>query len=168
MAEGRTEGGSRLRSAAWLLLILTAALAVYFGLSSALLPFIGAEGLYAGVERWIVLASGLLQLAAAAAAVRAIARRDMRGAVLALAAWHMLNWLGLAPALLRDGLLRDGLGAGLDGLWPLALPVIAAAAAALAWRNRHPLLAAFVVTAPTTAGLAFTVVFGVMIAVRGF
>jgi hypothetical protein len=46
----------------------------------------------------------------------------------------------------------------------VALPVIASAAAALAWRNPRPVLAAFVVTAPTLAG----VVFAVVIAVQGF
>ena len=49
-----------------------------------------------------------------------------------------------------------------------ALPVIAVSAAALAWRNRHPMLAALIVTAPTAAGVLFTLAFGIMIAMYGF
>jgi hypothetical protein len=147
--------------------VLSATLAGFYGLSSLLLPFLSEPGLHPGAERWIVLAIGVLQLAAAAAVFRAIGRRDLREAVLALAAWLFLNGAALLPAALRKGLRFDG-AAWTDSAALLALPLIAAASAALAWRNPRPVLAAFLVTAPVAAGVVFTAAFAVMIAVWGF
>jgi hypothetical protein len=163
----RPDGNPRPSRLIWLLLILSAALAVYFGLSSLLLPFVGEPDLYPGIERWIVLATGALQLAAAGAAFVMVSQRDLRGAVLAVAACLMLGWLGALPGMVRTGLDFGG-AARAESVAFVALPVIASAAAALAWRNPHPVLAAFVVTAPASAGMAFVVVFAVVIAVHGF
>ena len=149
------------------LLILSAVLAAYFGLSSLLLPFFGAPNLYVGIERWIVPAAGALQLAAAAVALVLAVRRELRGATLAVAACWMLGWLEMLPSV-----VRNGLGVNAEARLTLAsfvvLPVIAALAAALAWRSRHSGLAALIVTAPTTAGVLFTLAFGIMIAMYGF
>ena len=166
MISASTEtGGGRRERAARALIVLTAALSVYFGLSSLLLPFLGEPGLHPGHERWVVLATGALQLAAAAAAFREIVRRRLGGAALGVAGCLFAGWLGMLPGALRAGLDFGG------AAWPtsaavMALPAIALTAAALAWR--HPLLAAFVATAPTALGVAFTAVFAVVIAVHGF
>jgi hypothetical protein len=160
-------GSSFFGRAPWLLLMLSAGLAAYFGLSSLLLPFFGAPDLYTGIERWIVPAAGALQLAAAAVAFMFIARRDLRGATLAVAACWMLGCLGTLPAVIRSGFDVNA-ETRLTLAYFLALPVIAVSAAALAWRNRHPILAAFIVTAPTLAGLLFTIAFAIMIALHGF
>jgi hypothetical protein len=96
-----------------------------------------------------------------------IARRDLRGAVLAVAACLMLGWLGALPGTLRSGLDVTGAARAASAAF-VALPVLASAAAALAWRNPRPVLAAFVVTAPVSAGVVFVAVFAVVIAVQGF
>ncbi|MCP4561660.1 MAG: hypothetical protein GY873_29940 [Bosea sp.] len=163
MANVEPDGSSLLSRAAWLLLILSAALAAYFGLSSLLLPFLGEPNLYAGIERWIVLASGALQLMALMLAVQ----RDLRGATLSVAACWMLGWLETLPSIVGNGLDFTA-EARLASAYFLALPVIAASAAALAWWNRHPVLAAFIVTAPTSAGLLFTLAFAIIVAIHGF
>lgn len=160
-------GSSRFGRAAWLLLILSAVLAVYFGLSSLLLPFVGAPNLYTGIDRWLVPTAGALQLLAAAAAFLFAARRDLRGATLAIAAWLMLEWLETLPPTIRTG-LDFSAGTWLASAYFLAAPLIALSAAALAWRNPRPILAALIVTAPTAAGLVFTLAFAVMIAMYGF
>lgn len=167
MANVEPGGSSLFGRAPRLLLILSAGLAAYFGLSSLLLPFFGAPDLYTGIERWIVPAAGALQLAAAAVAFMFIARRDLRGATLAVAACWMLGCLGTLPAVIRSGFDVNA-ETRLTLAYFLALPVIAVSAAALAWRNRHPILAAFIVTAPTLAGLLFTIAFAIMIALHGF
>ncbi|CAN7161058.1 hypothetical protein LJR090_000302 [Bosea sp. LjRoot90] len=167
MADVEPGGGSRFGRAAWLLLILSAALAAYFGLSSLLLPLLGAPNLYTGVDRWIVPATGALQLTAAAVAFRLAARRDLRGTTLAVAMCLMLGWLEMLPPVIRNG-LDLGAEGRLTLAYFVAMPVVAVSAAALAWRNRHPILAAFIVTAPTTAGLLFTIAFAIMIAIYGF
>ena len=167
MADVDPGGSSRLGRAAWLLLILSAALAVYFGLSSLLLPFFGVPNLYTGIDRWLVPTAGALQLMAAAVAFLLAARRDLRGTTLAVAACLMFGWLQTPSPVIRNGLDVSG-EARLTLAWFVAAPVIALSAAALAWRNRHPILAALIVTAPTTAGILFTLAFGIMIALYGF
>lgn len=167
MANVEPGDSARFDRAAWLLIILSAALAVYFGLSSLLLPFLGAPNLHTGIDRWLIPVTGALQLMAAALAFRFAARRDLRGATLALAICLLLGWLETLSPVLRNGFAVRG-EAGLTSVWFLALPVIALSAAALAWRNPRPILAALIVTAPTTAGLLFTIAFAIMIAIHGF
>lgn len=167
VANVEPDGSSFFGRAAWPLLILSAVLAAYFGLSSLLLPFFGVPDLYTGIERWIVPASGALQLAAAAVAMMLIARRELRSATLAVAACWMMGWLETLPSVTRSGLDLNA-EARLTSASFVALPVIALSAAVLAWRNRHPLLAAFIVTAPTWAGVLFTLAFAIIIAVYGF
>lgn len=167
MANVEPGGSSFFDRAARPLLILSAVLAAYFGLSSLLLPFFGAPNLYTGIERWIVPAAGALQLAAAAVAFVLAVQRGLRGATLAVAACWMLGWLEMLPSVVRNG-LDVSAEARLILASFVVLPVIAILAAMLAWRNRHPILAALIVTAPTTAGALFTLAFGIMIAMYGF
>lgn len=167
MANVEPRGGSFFDRVARSLLILSAVLAAYFGLSALLLPFFGAPNLYTGIERWIVPAAGALQLMAAAMAFMFIAWRDLRGATLAVAACWMLGWLETLPSVVRNG-LDVSAEARLTLASFVVLPVIAISAAMLAWRNRHPILAALIVTAPTAAGVLFSLAFGIMIAMYGF
>lgn len=167
MANVEPGGSSFFSRAARPLLILSAVLAAYFGLSALLLPFFGVPNLYTGIERWIVPAAGAFQLAAAAVAFVLAMRRELRGATLAVAACWMLGWLETLPSVVRNGLDVDA-EARLTLASFVALPVIAISAAALAWRNRHPIPAALIVTAPTAAGVLFSLAFGAMIAMYGF
>lgn len=167
MANVEPDRSSFVGGAAWLLLILSAALMAYFGLSSLLLPFFGAPNLYAGIERWIAPIAGALQLVVAAAAFALAARRDMRGATLAVAACLMLGWLEMLPPGVRNG-LNFSAEARLTTAYLVAAPLIALSAAALAWRNPRPILAALIVTAPTSAGVLFTAAFAIVIAIYGF
>lgn len=167
VAHVEPDGSPPFGRAARLLLILSAVLAAYFGLSSLLLPFFGAPNLYTGIERWIVPATGALQLMAAALAFMLAVRRDLRGATLAVAACWMLGWLETLPPAIRNG-LDVSAEARLTLAYFIALPVIAVSATALAWRNSHPILAALVVTAPTSAGVLFTIAFAIIIAMHGF
>lgn len=79
----------------------------------------------------------------------------------------MMGWLETLPSVTRSGLDLNA-EARLTSASFVALPVIALSAAVLAWRNRHPVLAALIVTAPTTAGVLFALAFGLMIAMYGF
>lgn len=167
MANVEPDGSSFFGKAARPLLILSAALAAYFGLSSLLLPFFGASNLYTGIERWIVPAAGALQLMAAAVAFVFVGRRDLRGATLAVAACWMLGWLETLPSVVRNGLAFSA-EARLTLAGVVVLPVIAVSAAVLAWSGRHPILAALIVTIPTSAGFLFTLAFGIVIAIHGF
>jgi hypothetical protein len=167
LANVEPDGSSLFGRAAWLLLILSAVLAAYFGLSSLLLPFFGVPNLYTGIDRWTVPAAGALQLIAAAAALVLAVRRDLRGATLALAVCLMLGWLEMLLPAVRNG-LDFRAGEWLRSAYFAALPVIAFSAVALAWWNRHPILAALVVTAPTSALLLFSIAFAIIIAMYGF
>ena len=167
MANVEPDGSSLFGRAAWPLLILSAVLAGYFGLSSLLLPFVGAPNLYTGIDRWIVPAAGALQLMVAVVAFVLAVRRDLRGATLALAVCLMLGWLETLLPAIRNG-LNFRADAWLTSAYFVALPVLAFSAAALTWRNPHPILAALIVTAPTSAGLLFSIAFAIIIAMYGF
>ena len=95
---------SRLKKAARLLLILSAVLAIYLGLSSLLLPFVGAPNLRTGIARWTAPAAGALQVIVAAAAFMLALRGDLRGATFASAACLLLGWLETLPPTVRHGL----------------------------------------------------------------
>ncbi len=160
-----TRPAGPLAGLAWVLLGLTAALGFYFGLSALALPFLGAPEAVTGADRWLGPLAGLGQLAAAAALVRAIRRKDMPGAVLAACLILVCGWITLWPAV-----LRTGLGFGPEARWTsgaaLAVPGIAGLGAALA--RRHPLAGAWVVTLPTLAGVVGVLALAGVIAVNGF
>lgn len=167
LANVEPDGSSLFGKAARPLLILSAVLAAYFGLSSLLLPFVGVPNLYTGIERWTVPAAGALQLLASAAAFALAVRRDLRGATLAMALCLLLGWLETLSPTIRNG-LDFGADAVLTSTCFIALPVIALSAAALAWRSSHPILAAFIVTAPTAIGLLLSIALAITIAIHGF
>lgn len=164
-ANGAAGEHPRRASAARLLLILTAVLALYFGLSSLLLPFVGEPNLYSGIARWTGPVTGGLQLVTAAVAFRFAIRRNLPGAILAVAACLFLGWIDLLPPIIRDGFdLRAE--AQITAASVVALPVVVFLA--LVWRHTRPILAAFIVTAPTTFGLSISTALAISVAMHGF
>lgn len=155
----------RLARTARLLLILSAVLAIYFGLSSLLLPIFGEPNLYQGIARWTGPALGGLQLLAAAAAIRLVVRRNLAGAILAVAVCLLLGWADLLPPIITKGLDFRG-EVRLTSASVVALPVIVVLA--LAWRRTRPLLAAFIVTLPIAFGFLISIALAISIAMRGF
>lgn len=153
--------------AAWPLLVLTAALQAYFGLSSVAYVFMGVPHPVSGLSAWTAAMMGGLQAVAAAVAFVLAARRDLRGVTLAVAGGMMLGWLSMLPSIVAQGLDFHGI----DKLTPASfvlLPVIAIAAAVLAWRNPYPIAAALIVSAMTFVGILLTIALAIVIAMYGF
>ena len=167
MAKVEPQNTSMAAKAAWPLLLLTAALQAYDGLSSLAYLFMGVSSPRSGLGGWTVAATAALQSIAAVLACVMAARRDLRGATLAVAGCTKLAWFSRLPFIVEQGL--DYLGdARIARAYFVASPVASIAAAALAWRNSYPILAALIVTAPTFAGLLFVIAFGIAIAMYGF
>ncbi|MBX9458338.1 MAG: hypothetical protein KL863_21140 [Rhizobium sp.] len=85
------------------------------------------------------------------------ARGALRGATLAVAGSLMLGWLSSLPGALEQGIdFRAGDG-GTPVLLALSLlalsPLVAVAAAALAWRGSYPIAAALLASSMTIVGL---------------
>ncbi len=154
-----------LAGAAWGLLGLTGALAVYFGLSAVALPFLGEPGYAKGIDRWVGPMVGLQQFACSLILFRALSRRQMGTAVGAVAFILILGWFGLLPAAARDG-LGFGPEARLVTVFLLAAPVLAGFGLTLC--RTRPVAAALVVTLPTTAGVLGVLALAGMIAVWRF
>lgn len=158
---------SLVEKTAWTLLVLAAALQAYDGLSSVAYVFMGVSSPGSRLGRWGGSAAGALQAIVAVAAFGLAARRNLRGATLAVAGCMMSGWLSTVPSVVEQGLdFRSG--ARFTSAYFVASPVIAIAAAGLAWRNPRPVLAALIVTAPTLAGILLVIGFGIVIAVYGF
>lgn len=153
-------------TAAWILLVLSALLHVYDGLTSVAYVFMGISKAGSGIGGWTEVAMGLLQAIVALAVFVFAARGDLRGATLTVAGCIVLGWVSTLPSVAQRG-LDFRTDAATSGYFVVS-PVLALAAAALAWRNAHPVLAAFIVTAPTFAGLLFVIAFGIVIAIHGF
>lgn len=153
--------------AAWPLLVLTAALQAYFGLSSVAYLFIGVSKPASGLGGWLVATTGGLQSVAAISAFFLAGRRDLRGAILAVAGSIMLGWLSTLPSVVEQGLDFHG-GGKVTSVYLVVSPLLAIAAATLAWRNVHPVAAALIVSAMTFVGLVFVIAFGIVIAIHGF
>ena len=153
--------------AAWPLLLLAAALQAYDGLSSLSYLVMGVSSPRSALGGWTVAAAGAFQSMVAAAAFMLASRRDLRGATLAVAGCMMLAWFSRLPFIVEQGLAYLGDGWTARAYFVVS-PVIAIAAAALAWRNAAPILAALIVTAPAFAGLLFAIAFGIAIAMYGF
>ncbi len=152
---------------AWPLLVLTAALQVYIGLSSVAYVFMGVPNQASGFGGWVQAAMGVLQVAAAVIAFVLAARRDLRGTTLAVAASLMLGWLSTVPFTLEQGLNFHG-DDKFTPVYFVISPVLAIAAATLAWRNVHPVAAALVASAMTFVGILIVIAFSVIIAIYGF
>ena len=177
MASQEHQVRSVAEKAAWPLLFLTAAWQAFAGLSSVAYVFMGVSEPASGIGALIVAATRALQLAvaaagglqavAAAAALVLAARRDLRGATLAVAGSIMLGWLSILPLIATQGLDFHGDHA-ITAYGFVVSPVIALTAAMLAWRNIHPVAAALVVSAMTAAGIVAVIAFAAIIAIYGF
>ena len=95
------------------------------------------------------------------------ARRDLRGATLAVAGSIMLGSLSILPSVADQGLDFHG-DHELPPTVSVVSPVIALTAAMLAWRNSYPVAAALVVSAMTAAGIVAVIAFAAIIAIYGF
>ena len=167
MASVEPHGTAAAAKAAWPLLVLAAALQAYDGLSSLAYVFMGVSNPSSGLGGGMVAATGSLQSIVAVAAIVLAARRDLRGATLAVAGCIMLSWLSTLPSVVEQGLDFRG-SARVTSAYFVVSPVISIAAAVLAWRKSYPVLAALIVTAPTLVGLLFVVAFAIAIAIYGF
>ncbi len=157
MAHDEERNRSLAARAAWPLLVLTAALQAITGLSSAA----------SGLGGWTAAATGGLQAVAAGVALVPAVRRDLRGAILAVAASVMLGWLSMLPSVVAQGLDFQGDDKVTPTIFVVS-PIIAIVAATLAWRNIHPIAAALIVSAMTIGSILIVAVFGLLIALHGF
>ena len=79
----------------------------------------------------------------------------------------MLGWLSTLPSVFEQGLGFYG-DSKLTPVYFAAPPIVAIAAATLAWRNVYPIAAALIVSAMTFVGILFVFAFGIIIAIHGF
>jgi hypothetical protein len=94
-------------------------------------------------------------------------RRDLRRTTLALAGSIMLGWFSMLPSVADQGLDFGG-DDRVTPVYFVLSPIIAVIAATLAWRNLYAVAAAFIVTAPTFAGILVVIAFAIVIAIYGF
>jgi len=157
MAHDEQRNKSLAARAAWPLLVFTAALQTITGLSSAA----------SGLGGWTAATMGGLQAVAAVVVFVLAVRRDLRGATLAAAASVMLGWLSMLPSVVAQGLDFHGDEKVTPTIFVVS-PLIAIAAATLAWRNVYPIAAALIVSAMTIGSILIVTVFGLLIALHGF
>ena len=86
---------------------------------------------------------------------------------LAVAGSIMLGWLSTLPSMFEQGLGFYG-DSKLTPVYFGAPPIVAIAAATLAWRNVYPIAASLIVSAMTFAGILFVAAFALVIAMDGF
>ncbi len=153
--------------AAWPLLVLAAALQAYLGLSTVAYVFMGVPNPASGLGGWTAATMGGFQSVAAAAAFVLTARRDLRGATLAVAGSMLLGWLSTLPSVVERGLDFHG-DDKVTPVYFVVSPLIAIAAATLAWRNVFPIAAALIVSATTFVGILVVIAFAIVIAMYGF
>lgn len=161
------QNNSLAAKAAWPLLVLTAALQVYSGLSSVAYMFMGVPNQASGLGGWIAAMMGGLQCVAAVIAFVLATRRDLRGTTLAVAGSVMLGWLSTVPYVVEHGLDFHGADKATPAIFVIS-PLLAIAAATLAWRNIYPIAAALIVSAMTFVGILVVIAFAIIIAVHGF
>jgi hypothetical protein len=167
MAREEHENKSLAAKAAWPLLVLTAVLQVYFGLSAVAYPFMGVPTPASRLGGWTAATMGGLQAVAAVVAFMLAVRRDLRGTTLVVAGSIMLGWLSTLPSVFEQGLDAYG-DSKLTPVYFAAPPIVAIAAATLAWRNVYPIAAALIVSAMTFVGILFVIAFALVIAMYGF
>ena len=165
MAHEEQQNRSLAAKAAFPLLVLTAALQVYLGLSLVAYAFMGVPNPNPGLSGWTAAAMGGLQSVAAVTAFVKAAQRDLRGTTLMVAGSLILGWLSTLPSLLEQGFQGDD---KVIPVYVLAAPLIAMAAAALAWRNVYPIAAALIASAMTVFGILVVLAFSIVIAMYGF
>ena len=167
MAPENQRNKSLAARAAWPLLVLTAALQAFLGLSIVAYVFMGVPNPAAMHGEWLAAATSALQVLAAIWAFVLAVRRDLRGTILAVSASIMLGWLATVPAALVQGLDFHSD----DKLTPVIFilsPLLAIASAALAWRDVYLVAAALIASLMTFLGILIVVVFGILIALYGF
>lgn len=128
------------------------------------------EILGAGLAGWLLAADlTLLPLIAIAAFILALKYR-LGHAVIALAAMIVLTWLTYVPSIILNWteFPGSGLGGAIVLLQAAAFPLLALAAAALAWRNERLVLATVFVSLPTIVGLVGVLAFAISVALYGF
>jgi len=152
---------------AWPLLVLTAGLYVFFGLSDVAYLFLGVPKPASGPGAWIGAAMGGLQAVAGVVAIVLAARSDLRGAILAVVGSMMLGWLSMLPSVAEQGLDFHG-DDKRTSIYLVVAPLIAIPAATLAWRNVYLIAAALIASAMTFVGILFVIAFGIIIAIHGF
>ncbi|MCV9963140.1 hypothetical protein OIU34_14615 [Pararhizobium sp. BT-229] len=167
MAREEQQNKSLAAKAAWPLLVLTAALQAYSGLSSVAYLFMGVLNPASGLGGWTAATMGGLQSVAAVVAFVLAARRDLRGATLAVAGSVMLGWLSTLPSVVEQGLDFYG-DDRVTPVYFVVSPLIAIVAATLAWRNLYPIAAALIVSAMTFVGILVVIAFAIVIAMYGF
>lgn len=167
MAREKHQNRSLAARAAWPLLVLTAALQAYMGLSNVAYFFMGVGYPGSGRGGWIAAAMAGLEAVAAVGAFVLAARRDLRGTTLAVAGTLMLGWLSTVPAAIDQGLDFYGDDRATPVIFVIS-PFIAIAAATLAWRNAYPIAAALIASAMTFVGILIVIAFGFIIAMYGF
>ncbi len=167
MAREEHENKSLPAQAAWPLLVLTAVLQVYFGLSAVAYSFLGVPTPASRLGGWTAATMSGLQAVAAVFAFRLARRSDLRGTTLAVAGSIMLGWLSTLPSLFEQGLAFYG-DSILTPLYFAAQPIVAIAAATLAWRNVYQIAAALIASAMTVVGISFVIAFALIIAMHGF
>jgi hypothetical protein len=167
MAREEQENKSLAAQAAWPLLVLTAVLQVYLGLSAVAYPFMGVPTPASGLGGWTAATMGGLQAVVAVVAFMRAVRRDLRGTTLAVAGSIMLGWLSTLPFVFVQGLDFYG-DSKLTPVYFAAPPIVAIAAATLAWRNLYPIAAALIVSIMTFVGILFVIAFAFVIAIYGF
>jgi hypothetical protein len=167
MAREDQQNKSLAAQAAWPLLVLTAVLQACSGLSSVAYLFMGVLKPASGLGAWTAATMGGLQTVAAVVAFVLAARRDLRGTTLAVAGSMMLGWLSTVPSVVEQGLDFHGDNKVAPTIFVIS-PLIAIAAATLAWRNVYPITAALIVSAMTFVGILFVIAFGIIIAMYGF
>lgn len=167
MAPENQRNTSLAARAAWPLLVLTAALQAFLGLSIVAYVLMGVPNPAAMHGGWLAAATSALQVAAAVWAFVLAIRRDLRGTILAVSASIVLGWLATVPAALVQGVDFHGDDKATPVIFILS-PLLAAAAAALAWRNVHLVAAALIASLMTFLGILIVVAFGILIALYGF
>jgi len=167
MARDEQEHKSFAAKAAWPLLVLTAVLEVYFGLSIVAYVFMGVPNPVAMLGGWTAAAMAGLQAVAAVVALVLAVRRDLRGTTLAVAGSIMLGWLSAVPSVVAQGLNFHGDDKVAPVIFVIS-PLLAVTGATLAWRNVYPIAAALIVSAMTFIGILLVIAFGILIALYGF
>ena len=121
-----------------------------------------------GLGGWTIIASLVMRPVFAIAALVLAIRGQMRNAVLALAAVVLVNWFNMLPSVVLHGLEFRGSGSLYASAHFLLSPLLALAAATLAWNNQRLGLAGFLASVPTLANVLGLIAFAILIMIYGF
>jgi hypothetical protein len=164
------EIGAEPRRRAWIqVLLIIVACVETLGAVSALPVLFGdlSEVPGPGWGGWTITGGIVARPVFAITALVLAARGRLRHAILALAAVVMVNWLNMLPSVVLHGLDFQSGAAAYASAHFLLSPVLAAAAAWLAWDNRL-LPAAIIVSVQCIADMFGTLVFAIAVMIYGF